>query len=499
MRKKDKPKTHRARIKSYLKTLIHTVITACSVILTLILVQAFASRNLPDLQPWHQSAPPSEFTADDYSDQYTFQQYLQQEQAVFNELAAYTFNPAQAIKHTKLSRFAQGGSQNPATQPQNWNRTQELIPTSTPKGGILLIHGLSDSPYSLRSIAEFFLAQDYYVLVVRMPAHGTVPAALLNVDWRDWQAAVQVAAQHVQNSIPPTTPFYIGGYSNGGALAVNYTLSQIQQNKKAPDHLFLFSPAIGITPWAKLARLDEIYGFIPYFEKSRWLSIGIEYDPYKYNSFTKNAGSQSWKLAQSIQARINALKANNQIQNIPPILTFQSIVDDTVRAQNLITGLYAELPPNQSEVVFFDVNHTSLLDQFISLDFSKKLQQLIQQPDLNYTVTRITNITTGSRTVHAQSRLPKANQIIEETLDLTWPVQVFSLAHVSIPFPPDDPLYGETPPTPPIYGLHIGSLAARGERHILKIPASRLIRIRHNPFHQEMMRRIKKILTSPTP
>jgi hypothetical protein len=53
---------------------------------------------------------------------------------------------------------------------------------------------------------------------------------------------------------------------------------------------------------------------------------------------------------------------------------------------------------------------------------------------------------------------------------------------VALPFPPDDPLYGgqggaKSP------GIHLGDLALRGERGVLLIPASEILRLRWNPFY----------------
>ncbi len=70
----------------------------------------------------------------------------------------------------------------------------------------------------------------------------------------------------------------------------------------------------------------------------------------------------------------------------------------------------------------------------------------------------------------------------EEDLGLSWPEDVYSLSHVAIPFPPDDPLYGGRPAerSP---GLRLGDLALRGERGVLQIPASDMLRLRWNPFY----------------
>lgn len=491
----DKPEQERSAVKTLVRWLLHSTVIVISILATLVLVQAFASRKMPELEVWHKKAPADEFVSADLGASFSFEQYLQLEQALFDQLSEYMLEPDNLQGHTSFSRFVRGGPQDPAQQPRNWNRTVELMP-DTPKGGVLLLHGLSDSPYSMRSLAELFFAQEYYVLVMRMPGHGTVPAGLLDATWEDWAAAVKVGARHVVSRIDASMPFYVGGYSNGGALAVHYSIDAVDTADRVPDWLFLFSPAIGITPFARVARWDALYGFIPYFEKSRWLDIEPEYDPYKYNSFPKNAGTQSWRLAHEIQSSLDALESRGRLGEIPPILTFQSVVDDTVEANVLITGLYDRLEPNGSEVVFFDVNRTSMLDGFVSHDYSQRLDRLMQRSDLPYTVTRLINRNPRSRAILAQSRMPGATETIEQMLDLEWPEGVFSLAHVAIPFPPDDPLYGDSPADPNPFGLHIGTLAPKGERRTLRIPASQLIRIRHNPFFEYVASRIEKTINS---
>ncbi len=44
-----------------------------------------------------------------------------------------------------------------------------------------------------------------------------------------------------------------------------------------------------------------------------------------------------------------------------------------------------------------------------------------------------------------------------------------SLSHVALPFPPDDPLYGQRPPNDDDI-VFLDDLAIKGERGVLKIP-----------------------------
>jgi len=485
-----KPKLKRSTVRALLHLGLNVILVTIAVLLTIVLVTAFASRSMPSIEKWHHEPLENEFVAKDLTADYDLEDYLKLEQTLFNELSGYMLDPEKLENHSPYSRYVKGGAQDPGKQTVNWNRTIELVPTGTPKGGVLLLHGLSDSPYSLRSQAETFHAEGFYVLAMRMPGHGTVPAGLLEVTWRDWAAAVKMGARHVQSKIGKGMPFYIGGYSNGGALAVQHTLQALENGERTPDRLFLFSPAIGITAIARVGRWDTLYSFIPYFEKSKWTAIQIEFDPYKYNSFTKNAATQSWRLANEIQVRLAAVKKKGDLDQIPPILTFQSVVDATVDANALIAGLYSQLESQGNEVIFFGINRSEDIDGFLSLKFAKKLDDLMERTDLNYKLTKVSNLDRQTSEMSARTRVPGLAAVVENKIHFTWPDRVFSLAHVAIPFPEDDPLYGEVAPDPALFGLHIGSFHPIGERRVFSIPPSQLIRIRHNPFHAYMNERM---------
>ena len=242
---------------------VRPVLIVIAVLATLILVRAFDARRMPDLKPWHDTIPPGDFTEADLVEGFTFEQYLQLEEKLFEQLDEYMVGADEPAEHGGQLRYQRFSPQNAANHPRNFNRSYELVPDDI-RGGILLIHGLTDSPYSMRSVAELFSEHGYYVLAMRVPGHGTVPAALLESSWKDWAAAVTVGARHVRDRIGGSRPFCVGGYSNGGALCLHYTLAAIDdETARVPDRIFLFSPAVGVTAWARAARWDRLYGFIP--------------------------------------------------------------------------------------------------------------------------------------------------------------------------------------------------------------------------------------------
>ncbi len=60
--------------------------------------------------------------------------------------------------------------------------------------GVLLTHGLSDSPYTMRHLAAFFQQRGFRVMAVLLPGHGTQPGDLLDVTWREWAKTVAYGA-----------------------------------------------------------------------------------------------------------------------------------------------------------------------------------------------------------------------------------------------------------------------------------------------------------------
>jgi hypothetical protein len=92
--------------------------------------------------------------------------------------------------------------------------------------------------------------------------------------------------------------------------------------------------------------------------------------------------------------------------------------------------------------------------------------------------------------VDAETIEPNAGDASRRPLGLSWPPEVFSLTHVAIPFPPDDPLYGLVGPTRTATLLPIGRLSPRGERAVLTVGVDALMRLSSNPFFPFVAERV---------
>ena len=389
----------------------------------------------PDLKAWHRLSL-DDLRASDLDDDFTFAQYAAQEEKLFAEIRAFESTIAPRDR-TRVNRYHPGSLSHPLSAGRDWNKSFETRPATGIRGGALLVHGLTDSPYSMRAVADLLGKNGVYSLSLRMPGHGTVPSGLARSSWKDWLAAVRMGVRHVRASIPQDAPLLLVGYSNGGALVLKYTLDALERDgDPRPAKLILLSPMIGVTPAARLAWWISRLGVVPYFEKANWLDVIPEYNPFKYNSFPANAAFQTASLTSALQADLDRVTSSGRLTAMPPILTFQSIVDATVSTPAVVHLLYDRLPPNGSELVLFDVNHLSGIDVFVQPADQSLFESLFGRQPRQYRRVLVTNGSAETRDVDAETIEPNAAVGSRRPLGLAWPPEVFSLTHVAIPFPP---------------------------------------------------------------
>jgi len=247
---------------------------------------------------------------------------------------------------------------------------------------------------------------------------------------------------------------------------------------------------IGVTLYARFAGLAGLPAIFPPFAKAAWLSITPEFNPFKYNSFPVNGARQSYLLTSELQQQIYQDSKDKKLAALPPILTFQSVVDFTVSTQAIITALYNLLPANGSELVLFDINRNIKIEQLFRPSTISTIDHLLPRPPRRYQATMITNATDRVNNVVARSINAGARNETVEPLGLDYPTEIFSLSHVALPFPVTDPLYGSQPENPTQYGINLGDLAVRGERSVLIVDLDTLLRVSSNPFFSYMLQRI---------
>lgn len=84
--------------------------------------------------------------------------------------------------------------------------------------GILLVHGFTGSPASMRPWAEYLNQRGYTVKVPLLPGHGTTPHDLNLVKWQEWPAKVE---SDLQELLRTCRTVFICGLSMGGGTTLN--------------------------------------------------------------------------------------------------------------------------------------------------------------------------------------------------------------------------------------------------------------------------------------
>lgn len=119
-------------------------------------------------------------------------------------------------------------------------------PTVLTQGGptsyvVVLMHGLNESPWYLKSLARHLQGRGYNVVLPFLAKHWAKPANEMHkADFREWLADFQeaaIAAHKLGRKV------LLAGHSTGGALAVHTCVNQPQ----LCDGLLLWSPAVALS------------------------------------------------------------------------------------------------------------------------------------------------------------------------------------------------------------------------------------------------------------
>lgn len=266
------------------------------------------------------------------------------------------------------------------------NSPFELIP-ATPilsgtrmKYGVLLIHGLLDCPFSLRDIGTQLQQSGILCRAIVLPGHSTTPADLLTISYHDWIQALRYGVESLKKEVDHV---FLAGYSTGAALSVYQALQDSQISG-----IILLAPAIRIK-----APVDIVVGWHymrKWFSQSQaWLNTEEEIDYAKYLSIPFNPITQVALLTRVLRE----LRAHHELTC--PVLMAVSREDETISSHKAI-DFFSSLRNQDSKLLLYTSGSVSYPDKRI-------LPRPSVYPELN--------------------------------------VKHFS--HVSIPFAPDNPHYGQ--------------------------------------------------------
>ena len=186
--------------------------------------------------------------------------------------------------------------------------------------GVLLQHGFTGSPYSMKPWGRALAEKGYAVEVPLLPGHGTQWEELNSLGWKDWYAETSRAFEKLRDE---NDAVVVGGLSMGGSLVL----------RLAADHPDAVAGIVLVNPAVNTARLDVralpvLKWLVPSFpgiandiKKPGVEELGYSRTPLKAADSMMREG---WKPLRADLARITA-----------PLLLFKSTVDHVVDPTSL--------------------------------------------------------------------------------------------------------------------------------------------------------------------
>ncbi len=223
--------------------------------------------------------------------------------------------------------------------------------------GVLLCHGFTSSPQSLRPWAEYLAEAGLTVSLPRLPGHGTTWQELARTRWEDWYAEIDRACDELRQT---TDEIFIMGLSMGGCLALR--LAELRGN--AVGGLVIVNPFI--TPNTKLLRLAPLLKAVVPSVK------GVGSDIKKEGMVELAYDRTPAKAAATLLAMFR-VTTRNIGQVTAPVLCYHSPQDHVLGPEN-VKILRDALPASQLEVRECpDSYHVATLDNDAETIFAGSL------------------------------------------------------------------------------------------------------------------------------
>jgi carboxylesterase len=212
--------------------------------------------------------------------------------------------------------------------------------------GVLLCHGFTGTPQSMRDWARHLAEAGYGVELPLLPGHGTTWQDLNRTTWRDWYATVDTALTVLRATCPRVI---VGGLSMGGALALRLAI----ERRDDVSGLVLVNPCLRVE--------DRRLALLPVMRRLTASFPGIGGDIARpgarelaYDRLPLNALSSLLGLLSDVVHRLASVDQ--------PLLLLRSAVDHVVPASSGRLLLASVSSPDTTEVVLDSSYHVATLD-----------------------------------------------------------------------------------------------------------------------------------------
>jgi carboxylesterase len=225
------------------------------------------------------------------------------------------------------------------------------------KIGILLVHGFTGSPASMRSWAEFFAARGYTVRVPRLPGHGTQWQDLNKVPWQEWPAKVVEELDELSKTCEKV---FIFGLSMGGGTSLYV----------AAHHNDRLAGIVLVNPMIHIPGVSVKFASILSRFRSHLPSVGNDIkrpgvSEWAYDALPTKGVVQLNKLLKSSRSTLGQIKI--------PLLLFHSVEDHVLPVSNTEIVMAEIGSPRKQRVELLNSYHVATVDYDCDLIFENSL------------------------------------------------------------------------------------------------------------------------------
>lgn len=225
--------------------------------------------------------------------------------------------------------------------------------------GVLVCHGFTGTPQSLRPLAEHLADTGFTVRLPRLTGHGTTWQELNRTQWQDWYAVVDAAFRELHARCGTVV---VLGLSMGGTLATRLA----QEHGPRVRGLVLINPVY---------RVDDVrLKVLPVLKHLTSSVAGIASDIKKPDGPRELAYARTPLKALASQTQLWQVVVRDLPEVTQPVLLLRSAVDHVVPASSSALLLSRISSEDVTEVVLDDSYHVVTLDN----DAPRVLQESVR-------------------------------------------------------------------------------------------------------------------------
>ena len=212
-----------------------------------------------------------------------------------------------------------------------------------PSRGALLIHGISDTTYSLKDIAEFLNSECVLIRAMLLPGHGTRPGDLLQITKEEWIEAVDFGIRSLKSEVDHV---YVVGFSLGGLLATHAATNHTDLSGLvllSPSLQVVYSPLVWQTRWLRYVW--------------DWVDVDPNASPVRYHSMPTNG------LAELMELRSKTIWSLRRKRGLkPPVFAMLAEHDVSVNSRKTLEILHAASSHEKSKFIYYGDHDKSSIE-----------------------------------------------------------------------------------------------------------------------------------------